>query len=201
MTTHTSPTDPRETLSDDVLDQANRRASPNLVTASGISPGMALGFVGIGLLGVLTFTTLTNGRTDAATPYPTSAVAAKSGQPVAIIPVGPPSPKPVLITAPPPVNSVMGMPQATGPSQAMLAAEARLKAPALVIDLNKPLNAAAAADGKPGMKPGDGISANEQFADRIADAESRPARATRLANGADTVPQGAVVAAVIASMF
>lgn len=189
-----SGTDPRAALSDGILDEANRRASPNLVTASGISPGFALGFVGIGLLGVLTFTTLTNGRTSATVP---AMVATKPVPAPAVIPVGPPSPKPVLMT--PPVAPPVAMrpdDSGAGAAPAVTAYAARLKAPALVVDLTRPL-AMAASETKPGEKPGDAMSAEERFADRIADAESRPARATRLADRSDTVPQGAVVAAVL----
>ena len=196
MSIHTSETDPRGALPEDVLDQANRRASPAIITASGITPGMALGFVGIGLLGVMTFTTLTNGRTEAAsTAMP---VASRSGASPAVIPVGPPSPKPVLMALPAPIptpGSMAPIPGSAGPSPAALAYEVRLRSPALVVDLTKP--SGMVADARPGDKPGTGLSADEQFADRIADAESKPTRATRIANGGDMVPQGAVVAAVL----
>ncbi len=196
MSIHTSETDPRGALPEDVLDQANRRASPAIITASGITPGMALGFVGIGLLGVMTFTTLTNGRTEAAsTALP---VATKPGVSPTVIPVGLPSPKPVLMAVPAPIptpGSMAPIPGSVGPSPAELAYAARLRSPALVVDLTKP--SGMAADARPGDKPGTGLSADEQFADRIADAESKPTRATRIANGGDMVPQGAVVAAVL----
>jgi type IV secretory pathway VirB10-like protein len=198
MSIHTSDTDPRGALSEDVLDQANRRTSPAIVTASGITPGMALGFVGVGLLGVLTFTTLTNSRTEASLPSG-AATALRPGVSPTIIPVGPLSPKPVLMAAPGAPTSLSVMPPIPGemgPSPAALANAARLKSPALVVDLAKPLGFAA-AEAKPGEKPGMGISADEQFADRISDAESKPARATRITNGGDMVPQGAVVAAVL----
>ena len=196
MSIHTSETDPRGALPEDVLDQANRRASPAIITASGITPGMALGFVGIGLLGVMTFTTLTNGRTEAAsTAMP---VATRPDVSPTVIPVGPPSPKPVLMAVPAPIptpGSMAPIPGSAGPSPAALAYAARLRSPALVVDLTKP--SGMAADARPGDKPGTGLSADEQFADRIADAESKPTRATRIANGGDMVPQGAVVAAVL----
>lgn len=190
-----SGTDPREALSDAMLDEANRRASPNLITASGVSPGLALGLVGIGLLGVMTFTTLTNERTSATVPT----IAAVRPAPIpAVIPVGPPSPKPVLMTAPAPVAPQVAAPPDSGAGAPPVASAyaARLKAPALVVDLSKPLGTAG-VEMKPGDKPGEGMSAEERFADRIADAENKPARATRLANSSDTVPQGAVVAAVL----
>jgi type IV secretory pathway VirB10-like protein len=208
----TKGTDPRTALPDDILDEANRRASPRMITASGFSPGLALGMVGIGLLGVVTFTTLTNQRTNAAKPPQavTQPAVAPAKPPMPVVtpqPVPPPAPvvpPPPIAPMPPSVGIAQPLPpRPIGPSpEAFVAAAnaaARLKTPALVVDLSKPLSnaAAAAADGKPGDKATDNVSADEKFAYRIADAESKPVQATRLSNTGDVVPQGAVVAAVL----
>jgi type IV secretory pathway VirB10-like protein len=187
--------DPRSSLSSDALDEANQRALPAFPPTSSLSPGLGLGVVGIGLLGVLTFASLANQRAKLAVkPLP----AAVAPAPVAIAPA-PPVPS-VQPTQPPPAPAVQPTPPApvavaaapAGPSDAE-----RLRAPAMVVDLTKgAAPSVAATETKAGDKPAD-LSAEEKFAERVAQAENQPARAVRIANSSDTVPQGAVVAAVL----
>jgi type IV secretory pathway VirB10-like protein len=189
--------DPRTALSSDALAEANQRAMPAFPASSGLSFGLGLGIAGIGLLGALTFVSLANQRTKLAvkplpveaTPAPVAAPAVAALPPAPFVPPPPPPPAPSVEPTPPPAP-VAAAP--TGPTEAE-----RLRAPAMVVDLSKAAAPAAAlADAKSGEK-GPELSAEEKFAERVAQAENQPARAVRITNSADTVPQGAVVAAVL----
>ena len=190
-----SATDPRADLPLDTLEEANRRASPQITMASAFTPSMALGVMGVGLLGVITFTSLANGRTEAAQ------APAALAQPAKIIPVGPPTPPPVLVKPfapmPPPVLVTAPQTLQGTPNAQVSAFGARLRAPAIVVDLTKTAALLAVTDTKAGDKPGMKGSAEEQFSDRISEQENRPARAVRMTNSSDTVPQGAVIAGVL----
>ena len=197
----TEGTDPRANMEAGALEDANAPVLSPVAMPAGLSPGMKLGFVGIGLLGILTFTTLATSRGDAtqagakaALPMTASAVPAGGIVPKAVLRPGPPElPPPTLI--PPPAGAagapVLGMvgSQAVGTN--------RLLSPGVVVDLTK--GGAAALPPTPGLAgaKNDDLSADDKFADRVAAAENAPARAVRIANSSYTVPQGAIIAGVL----
>ena len=185
--------DPRAAMEVDELKAANAQIASPVAMPAGLSPGLKLGFIGIGLLGILTFTTLATSRSDANERASTSASAAavpsaipKGGLvPPATLRPGPPElPPPALI--PPPANGapVLGL---VGPSTASGAN--RFQSPGVVVDLTK--GGAALLPPTPGLAgtKDDGLSAEDRFADRVARAENAPARAVRIANSSYTVPR------------
>jgi type IV secretory pathway VirB10-like protein len=193
-----SAADPRITLSDDALAQANLRTMPDLPAGSGFSPSFWLGMAGVGLLGVLTFNSLASQRAKLAIkPIPTAMpVPAPLPAPIATVPV----PAPAPISVPPPASPPVSVPPPAPPPLRNGPTEAeRLKAPAMVVDLSRGAATPSllAADSKPGDKNADQLSADEKFAERLAQAENPPARAVRMKNSSDLVPQGAIVAAVL----
>lgn len=176
--------DPRSTLDEDELAQANAAAMPPVGSGSGFSPGLGLGLGAIALLGLVTFMSLRSQRG----PEP---------QPVAT-PTPTPTPSPVF-TPPPPapvqVPVTVVPPPAPAPTPAATEPPPGWRSPAMVIDLSKaapPTPAQAAAD-----RPGTGATAEDQFADRVAAAENKPARAIPMINGDDIVPQGAIIPGVL----
>lgn len=194
-------TDPRTELNSEALESANAPVLSPVAMPSGLSPGLKLGFVGIGLLGILTFTTLATSRGDATqtsgkqTGTTVANIVPQGGLvPQAVLLPGPPElPPPTLV--PPPVDAtgapIMGV---VGP-QAPVAS--RLLAPGVVVDLTK--GGPAILPPTPGLAgtKADELSADDRFADRVAAAENAPARAVRIANSSYTVPQGAIIAGVL----
>ncbi len=194
-----TPRDPRLSLTPDALEEANRRALPDLPRASSLSPGLMLGLAGVGLLGVLTFTSLARERTKlAVSPVPSAVPVAPVPAPAPPVVAMAPAPPAVSVPAPPPppvfVPQLVSAPVNRGPSEAE-----RLRAPAMVVDLTKAGVAAVAvaADAKAGDKSGEALSAEEKFAERLARAENQPALAVRMTGSSDVVPQGAVIAGVL----
>lgn len=195
-------TDPRTTMEAGALEDANAPVLSPVAMPAGLSPGMKLGFVGIGLLGILTFTTLASSRGDAtqaaanpALPATTSVMPAGGIVPRPVLLPGPPElPPPTLI--PPPADAA-GAP-VMGLVGAQAAATNRLLAPGVVVDLTKS-GAVAAPPPTPGLAgvKNDDLSADDKFADRVAAAENAPARAVRISNSSYTVPQGAIIAGVL----
>jgi hypothetical protein len=193
--------DPRTAMDADALDDANQQILSPVAMPAGLSPGLKLGFVGIGLLGVLTFTTLATSRGDANSPTKAvpgaAAVATVVPQgglvPKAVLRPGPPElPPPTLVPPPPGANGgpVLGV---VGPRTA---GANRFQSPGVVVDLTK--SGPALLPPTPGlMGKGDDLSAEDRFADRVAAAENAPARAVRIANSSYTVPQGAIIAGVL----
>jgi type IV secretory pathway VirB10-like protein len=193
--------DPRTAMDEDALEDANQQILSPVAMPAGFSPGLKLGFVGIGLLGVLTFTTLATSRGDAystAKTVPAAAAVASVVPPGGLVPQaplkpGPPElPPPTLV--PPPANA------AGGPVLGVVAPRApganRFQSPGVVVDLTK--GGPAILPPTPGlMGKGDDLSAEDRFADRVAAAENAPARAVRIANSSYTVPQGAIIAGVL----
>jgi type IV secretion system protein VirB10 len=194
--------DPRATMGADALDNANQPVFSPVAMPAGLSPGMKLGFVGIGLLGILTFTTLATSRGDAnQTNAPTPAAAGVATVipqgglvPKAVLKPGPPELPPPSLVPPPldangaPILGVVG-PRAAGAN--------RFQSPGVVVDLTKGgLALLPPTPGLAGVKDND-LSAEDKFADRVAAAENAPARATRIANSSYTVPQGAIIAGVL----
>ncbi len=196
-------TDPRDAMDGEALADANQPVLSPVAMPAGLSPGMKLGFVGIGLLGILTFTTLATSRGDAnqsntAAPTPAAAVATVIPQgglvPKPVLKPGPPElPPPTLV--PPPVDAngapILGVvgPRAVGAN--------RFQSPGVVVDLTKGgVAMLPPTPGLAGVKDND-LSADDRFADRVAAAENAPARAVRIANSSYTVPQGAIIAGVL----
>jgi hypothetical protein len=58
-------TDPRTAIDADTLEEANQRILSPVAMPNGLSPGMKLGVVGIGLLAILTFSSLAKSRNEA----------------------------------------------------------------------------------------------------------------------------------------
>jgi type IV secretion system protein VirB10 len=194
-------TDPRTAIDADTLEEANQRILSPVAMPNGLSPGMKLGVVGIGLLAILTFSSLANSRNEAdqvaaqAAAVSTPAVVPPGGLvPQPTLRPGPPElPPPVLV--PPPVNTPNGAalgivgPVAIGPN--------RFQAPGIVVDTTK--GGVAILPPTPGLSgaKNDDLSAEDRFSDRVAAGENAPARAVRIANSSYTVPQGAIIAGVL----
>lgn len=186
-----SRSDPRQGMSADALAAANQRALPQLPRAPMVTPGVVVGGIGVALLGLFTFSSLSAQRAQQAVaaaraPVTAPAVAAPAVAPSTGLPPSLATPAPRLMTSPPPPEPLV-MASATPVDPGV-----RLKAPAIVVDLTKP----AGPDAEAKLAMGGG-SADEQFADRVAQAEARPARAVRLSNNAETVPQGSVIVGVL----
>jgi type IV secretion system protein VirB10 len=193
--------DPRTAIDSDTLEEANQRILSPVAMPNGLSPGMKLGVVGIGLLAILTFSSLANSRNEAdqvatkPAAVSTPAVVPPGGLvPQPTLRPGPPElPPPVLV--PPPVNTpngaAMGIvgPVAVGPN--------RFQAPGIVVDTTK--GGVAMVPPTPGLAgaKNDDLSAEDRFSDRVAAGENAPARAVRIANSSYTVPQGAIIAGVL----
>ncbi|QGY80497.1 type IV secretion system protein VirB10 [Sphingorhabdus lacus] len=193
-------TDPRTSMEPGALEDANAPVLSPVAMPAGLSPGMKLGFVGIGLLGILTFTTLASSRGDA------TQAGANPALPVtaSVMPVGGVVPKPVLLPGPPelPPPTLIPPPlDVTAPVMGVVASQVpganRLMSPGVVVDLTK--GGAAALPPTPGLAgvKNDDLSADDKFADRVAAAENAPARAVRISNSSYTVPQGAIIAGVL----
>ena len=194
-------TDPRSAIDSDTLEEANQKILSPVAMQNGLSPGMKLGVLGIGLLAILTFTSLASSRNDAtqiaekANAITTTAVVPPGGLvPQVMLRPGPPElPPPVLV--PPPVNKPGGAalgivgPVAVGPN--------RFQSPGIVVDATK--GGVALVPPTPGLggPKNDELSAEDRFSDRVAAGENAPARAVRIANSSYTVPQGAIIAGVL----
>lgn len=187
--------DPRLGMDEDALAEANRRASPQLSVASGFTPGLAAGLFGIGLLGVITFSSLAAQRNNAqpqAGSEPTAVAApppAGTGQ--YVIPVRPPEKPPVLLTPASSVAPFAAMPVV--PAQVVDQSQlARLQSPMLVVDLSRNAAPAGAANTSTAAK------ANAQGLGQTISGEQRnAARAGRLGDASFTVPEGTVLAGTL----
>jgi len=193
-------------------------APPRVAGRTSLWP-VTFGILGAMALGVIVFLQLEANRLQSETVAPQAPLtevraaappAPRLAEPVADTP--PPSaPPPELIPLvetppPPPPPEVMA-----GPTQAEID---RLRAPALVVDLSV-YAAPGSRPGEPGAAagaPGDarglsdalsaaanqGLSADERFAQRFGvGGQSRPARASRLADLSTTIIEGSVIAAVL----
>ena len=193
--------DPRANMDSDTLEAANQKILSPVAMPNGLSPGMKLGVVGIGLLAILTFSSLANSRNEAnqIAAQPATVTTAAVVPPGGLVPQptlrpGPPElPPPVLV--PPPVNNPNGAalgivgPVAVGPN--------RFQSPGIVVDTTK--GGGALVPPTPGLAgpKNDELSAEDRFSDRVAAGENAPARAVRIANSSYTVPQGAIIAGVL----
>jgi type IV secretion system protein VirB10 len=193
-------TDPRTAIDADTLEEANQRILSPVAMPNGLSPGMKLGVVGIGLLAILTFSSLAKSRNEAdqVAAQPATRTAAAVVPPGGLVPQpilrpGPPElPPPVLV--PPPVNNPNAVPGIVGP---VAIGPNRFQAPGIVVDTTK--GGVAILPPTPGLAgaKNDELSAEDRFSDRVAAGENAPARAVRIANSSYTVPQGAIIAGVL----
>jgi Bacterial conjugation TrbI-like protein len=192
--------DPRTAMTPEALDAVNQPVFSPVAMPTGLSPGMKLGIVGIGLLGITTFTTLASSRGDAAKSAVKPAANVATVVPAAgfvpkptLLPGPPQLPPPTLV--PPPLGT-NAMPIAGVQGPAVNGAN-RFQSPGVVVDLTK--GGAGILPPTPGLGAGkdDGLSAEDKFSDRVAAAENAPARAVRIANSGYTVPQGAIISGVL----
>ena len=90
-------TDPRTAIDADTLEEANQRILSPVAMPNGLSPGMKLGVVGIGLLAILTFSSLAKSRNEA-----DQVAAQPSNRPApAVVPPGRLVPQPNFRPGPP----------------------------------------------------------------------------------------------------
>ncbi|OYU71147.1 MAG: type VI secretion protein [Alphaproteobacteria bacterium PA2] len=159
---------------------------------------MVLGVAGAGLLGMVTFASLSSSREARAQVQ--APVQAAPQAPAAYTP-----PAQAVVVAPTPAS----VPAATAPTApvAVVIPEndpaRRLRAPAMVVDLADPAagpaaTAAAAAAARPGGEPVEpNASAEERFAARVGSGGVETARATRLRDLSRVAPQGTLIPAVL----
>ena len=175
--------DPRTTLDADTLAAANAIAMPRVGSNTNDALGLFFGLGGAVLLGVLTFSTLSSVREKEPPPpepapiFQPPPAPTPIEEPVRFVPPPPPPPAPEP-TPPPPVD------------------EYRLRAPALVLDLTRaPSPSLQTPQGAVGS--GDQGTAEERFADRLAQAEAQTARAGRMTSTTEVIPQGTIISAVL----
>ncbi len=206
MTEPKTDQDPRQSMDEHALAEANRRASPQISVASGFTPGVAAGVCGIALLGVITFSSLSaqrnsaqpqNGQSNAAN-VAAAPVAMQNGQKQNVIPVRAPEQPPVLVKpengGPPPAQPFPSMPvmAAAAVKTVDTVMLARLQSPVLAVDLSR--NAGSAAD----AKTANAAKANAQGLGQVISGEERnTARAGRLGNASNMVPEGTVLAGTL----
>ncbi len=156
-----------------------------------------LGIVGAGVIGIMVFGALSNGReARAQAPRPVAA---------APPPVVTPPPPPVA-AAPPPAPAPTPLPLSLPPIRPVNPEEAHWRAPTVVVDLTaggagtvQLAQATAAPGGAPAGAPAEdrSITAEERFTARIGGAGNDAARAYQMRDLARVVPQGAVIPAVL----
>ncbi len=182
--------DPREDMSDDMLEQANKRAAPRLQLASSFSPGLIAGIAGIALLGVFTFSNLSASRIDDTSNVDENSNPQETTEVRTIAPVRPRDPVPVLIE-----DSFLDEPfEQDIIDESQFDDQARLESPALVVDLTKPPRnnpRSTSPAGQSNASGSTGFLADNQTQVR----ESSQAR--RLDNISDIVPEGSVIAGTL----
>ncbi len=197
-----SSADPREEMDADTLQDANQQILSPVAIPAGLSPGMKLGVLGIGLLGTLTFSTLATSRSDA---NQSAAQTAKAAASTTQIPKGgfvpPATLRPGPPELPPPTLYPLSANAAGGAALGILGPASggpnRFQSPGVVVDMTK--GGVALVPPTPGLggPKNDELSAEDRFSDRVSAGENAPARAVRIANSSYTVPQGAIIAGVL----
>lgn len=180
-----------------VFDQASR-PHPGLVRP-GSSWGMGAAVVGACVLGVITFVSLSNHRTQRQMPPPQAAV------------VAPPAPvlaKPAAVVVPPAPTII----PAAAPAQPQTTPQVTSDphAPAMVVDFSQApatgtVTSATATLAQAGGAPAAGntaagdekLSADERFSARISGSNVDVAHASRIHDLSHTAPQGTVIPAVL----
>jgi type IV secretory pathway VirB10-like protein len=205
--------DPRTTLSADALEAANARAKPNVGVQQSDRWLVLGGIIVVGFIGQMTFSALSDARQASAAPTNATPPAASQAKPspLANLPPTKPATKretqvflPTQTQAPvapapfvPPVVAYAPPPQPYAATPAPVEDANRRRAPALVLDVGMPEVASTAGPISGAAGNGDRLSREEQFADRVARAEMRAARAVRLDNPSAIVQQGTIIAGVL----
>jgi type IV secretory pathway VirB10-like protein len=157
-----------------------------------------LGVIGAAVIGVMVFSGLSSVRAARAQSQVPRPAAAPVVAPVAPAPA-PVAPAPAAVAAPPPLATSLQTIPLPNPE------EAHWRAPAVVVDLSTSgagtIQLAQAATTTPGAPPAAAedrtLSADERFAARVGGAGAEAARAVQMRDLARTVPQGAVIPAVL----
>lgn len=193
-------TDPREEVSPDVTDLANRVAYPVVGQRKGKSDGfgLAAGILVVTALGAVTLWSMNAARMEPPQGIGTQEARPPQKQPVVIPPEAattPASPLPAAppIAAPPPAN-------ATTPATTAVPATNPYASPTLVFDTSAVTGLeaaeAAATAGASDTQTGTGNSASE-FASRIGGVGGAPAQAKAMVNPQTTVTQGTLIPAIL----
>jgi len=155
---------------------------------------MPLGFIGIAALGGLTFvavrrpTPVASGLPVAATARTLSSSADLPPPPTLELPVVPSADAPPVVVATPPVQQPVAAPPPQAP---------RVNTPVLLVDLTVGEKPPSLGDAARTAQPGEKLSSNEAFADRLARTSPETVGIDRLASVDRVVPQGTVIAAVL----
>jgi type IV secretion system protein VirB10 len=181
--------DPRQTLNRSDLEEASRVAMPAVArqASSGMDMTLVAGMVGALALGGIAFVVMSNQRQAAP-----AAVTPQTPVPVPL----PPPPMPQYMPPADPPAPVFVAPIQPPPPVPVASPEGS-RAPALVIDNSDVAGSPAAAvdPAKAGTTGGSLLNNDEQFAARFN--KDGATKATRLASPSMTVPQGAIVPAVL----
>ena len=159
---------------------------------------LIVGMGGVGLLGLIAFTSLSNARAQSAVAAPAAVERAAPASPplgatiLAQNTVQPPAPM-AAVSAPNPMTPTVSAPNPN---------EANLHAPAVVVDLSDGATPAAprlaqAAPGVPAPAEDQRLNAEERFAARVSGSTIDTARATQMRDLTRTIPQGFVIPAVL----
>jgi len=159
---------------------------------------VVLGLGGAGLLGLVVFTTLSNGREAKAQTAPLRVATAEA--PPARFQAGLDA---LVQNRPPPAPVPMApQPAPTAPQAPLDPPETHWRAPAVVVDLSDAaagpaLKLAQAQAPVAGAPEGDRLNAEERFAARVVGATNDTARATQMRDLGRIVPQGFVIPATL----
>ena len=186
--------DPRQYMPQDDLLEATQAAMPSVARTSQTADllGNAMMIVGILGVGVLTYMTLSGPETPKTQAPPPVKAPARDLPLLTDSTVGQPTPEipqplpPTIVTPPAP------MPQPQPPAPAPLVG----LAPALIVDNST--QPTTTPEGTAGAQPGVGnalLNADEQFSQRLMG--NRNAKTERMADLSNTVPEGAIIPAVL----
>lgn len=158
---------------------------------------MVVGLGGVALLGLIAFTTLSNGRAAHAQTAPPSATSVGHPALRTMLAQNQATPGPQVI-APPPIPIPASPPTPANPDPA----EPHWRAPAVVVDLGEtggPTAAKLAAAGAIAGAPAEDTRLNpeERFAARVSGSTTESSRATQMHDLGRVVPQGFVIPAVL----
>ena len=165
---------------------------------------VVMGLGGVALLGLIAFTTLSNGRSARAQTAPTPATAANRPAPAwdpalrTMMAQNQATPGQPIVVPPPTPAPVAAAPTPGNPDPA----EPHWRAPAVVVDLSDTGGSAAAklaAAGAPAGAPAEDARLNpeERFAARVSGSAAESSRATQMRDLSRIVPQGFVIPAVL----
>jgi type IV secretory pathway VirB10-like protein len=176
---------------------------PTLVAQRETPWGLALGIVGVILLGLFVYSSLSHARqtsTAAASATAAAAPAVTAAAPaIATLAAAPTD----AAATPQPASPIA--PTAAAPDQGADAAT-RFRAPAMVVDIanpsepsgaQTPVAAAGASARAPSVASDAKLSAEERFAEKVAGSGVESVHATRLRDNALIAPQGTVIPAIL----